>query len=1477
MARKLNTRLLLYLVIFVGVPVAVFLFVVLSRPGGLAGDPKEYLARAKNYMEHEQWPQAFLDIKKAAKLDPKSNEIRYLLGRIALYQDPPALNAARQSFEAVIVSDPTNFEARRDLAELYVLPPVELRPPFGTGRKTAHDLPLPLLYMLSGRGGPWRTSPDLALREIDSLIKLKPDYAPGHLWGAIVEMLVGDTKPLKQDSAVCYEDAVRRCRAGIQQVPHSLDLYRLLTQALTKLEQGDDKISEVLQEAVQNNPKDPEAHLLEANWLISKDKSDEAVQVLDEGLKQGGETAGLYLALGEVAARRNQAEPAREYFQKSLVLDPKQEGAYLRLSALYRLDNDREKAADILKKGAEQVPDSIPLMTDLADLDLELARIADADALIAQIEKLNPDGGDVAYLRGKRAMIDRQVHLAITYLRQAREQKVTPRVILLLGRAYYAAGELGAARQELTDLLAMVPGLTSARRMLADIQLRLQDYDEVLRNASILLQADPQDVEIRMLAAQALLAQRKVEEALAQAQMAADRSKDDPRPLILLAGIQQRLNRLPQAEATLLRAKALDKNPEVVYRALIGFYRATNQPKKLNAAIEEARVRMPDAVIVAEDETPQEVEAMLRNRLAESPSPRNKLALANLLTVTGHPEEGLALFDAVLNEADAKSFEWRTAWQSAFTSRLSAGDYEAAVKLIDRLRTVDPQAAELLFADALLALRQGKLAEATKQLQDVVAKNPVSAAYLLLGQVLMQQNRLDEARQALQQALTLRPDLVMARILLGHIHLRQGNYAGALAETKEALGFAPNSVALMELKAAAQAGEGQWDEAIKTREDIGRLVPDNVANLLPLAGLYYQRNRMADAEAKYRAAYRLSPKDLRVVQAMADFLARTARRPEGEAIIETYINENPDKPEGYVLRGDFVAEYGTIEQSEVSYRRAFALKPDDPLPLLRIGDHYASTQQWDKAEAVYNEVVAKFKDNGPAWKRLADTYMLQGDLGKAQTMIEKVLEQNPKDAQALVVRGRIAARNQNLEEARQYMRKALDITPTYGEARFWLATLYTSSDPLQSLEILDQIDPSDAAYEKAMLLRSSISTRRGQLRQAIVDLRQLLTFRPTSVMGRYTLAERYMATGEYSKAADVLAELVRDDKDPMVLVRLSEALFRSERYEEALTRAEQARAAKPESPEALVAEARCLIALNRKDEAIRRIQSVMDVYHEAWPRLALVAVYEMTGQPDKAIEALATGLIAQPTWEEGYVQEAAILRRVAETAPPANRQGIIQRARQVLLEGLTRIPGSIAIRTQLGGMEIDDGNYSQSLQVLQSLAEAFRSKYSRLQEDLPGLRPYIPGVRFYSLGLYYSGKVDEAIGWSTMLWELDPTEVANANNLAWILAVEKKQYDEAWQIIQRVLRLVPDEPQILDTAGWIAYLKGDYQTASANLQRSIQRKDNSEAHYHLAYVFEAITRPDDARDEYKKALDMGGLKARDKQDAEQRLKALGET
>jgi tetratricopeptide (TPR) repeat protein len=90
---------------------------------------------------------------------------------------------------------------------------------------------------------------------------------------------------------------------------------------------------------------------------------------------------------------------------------------------------------------------------------------------------------------------------------------------------------------------------------------------------------------------------------------------------------------------------------------------------------------------------------------------------------------------------------------------------------------------------------------------------------------------------------------------------------------------------------------------------------------------------------------------------------------------------------------------------------------------------------------------------------------------------------------------------------------------------------------------------------------------------------------------------------------------------------------------------------------------------------------------------------------------------------------------------------------------------------------------------------------------------------------------------SAAVVSLEPRNVIALNNLAYALAVRTKELDEALTIARRAYGVAPEDPNVLDTLGWIEHLKGDPQEAATRLRAAAQRAPNSaDIRLHAALV-----------------------------------------
>jgi tetratricopeptide (TPR) repeat protein len=105
--------------------------------------------------------------------------------------------------------------------------------------------------------------------------------------------------------------------------------------------------------------------------------------------------------------------------------------------------------------------------------------------------------------------------------------------------------------------------------------------------------------------------------------------------------------------------------------------------------------------------------------------------------------------------------------------------------------------------------------------------------------------------------------------------------------------------------------------------------------------------------------------------------------------------------------------------------------------------------------------------------------------------------------------------------------------------------------------------------------------------------------------------------------------------------------------------------------------------------------------------------------------------------------------------------------------------------------------------------------------------------------------------------EINPKFGPAANNLAWMLAEGGGNIDEALNLAQVAKEQLPKNPSVMDTLGWIYYLKGSYLNAISELKDSIEiSPDNATVNYHLGMAHFKNNQKAEAKEYLKKALEL---------------------
>jgi uncharacterized protein (TIGR03790 family) len=139
------------------------------------------------------------------------------------------------------------------------------------------------------------------------------------------------------------------------------------------------------------------------------------------------------------------------------------------------------------------------------------------------------------------------------------------------------------------------------------------------------------------------------------------------------------------------------------------------------------------------------------------------------------------------------------------------------------------------------------------------------------------------------------------------------------------------------------------------------------------------------------------------------------------------------------------------------------------------------------------------------------------------------------------------------------------------------------------------------------------------------------------------------------------------------------------------------------------------------------------------------------------------------------------------------------------------------------------------------LARGDRAAAQRLLTELTKAVPDSVAAEMELAGLLKeNGEIDLAIAHYRRVLKLRPRHPLALNNLAYILATDAHALSEAKTLADESLKLLPRDPNVLDTVGWIAYLSGDHAQASKLLAQAVNGvPDNAEVRLHAAFAYAA--------------------------------------
>jgi tetratricopeptide (TPR) repeat protein len=448
---------------------------------------------------------------------------------------------------------------------------------------------------------------------------------------------------------------------------------------------------------------------------------------------------------------------------------------------------------------------------------------------------------------------------------------------------------LDSAEKTLWNVLSTEPANQEALTMLGVIRGRQQRFAEAEALFRRVVQLNPKSLTAVHNLAGALLAQDKADEALKEYQHAVELAPQDVGLRIEAAQLELARGGYAQALAFLDGIKPAQFPPEAVpYKAasLIGLDRKSDAEAliPLVETTPSAAVELAQVFIEANDG-----DAGLK--CLSYTKPANKTAIAGVdylrgraLRLKGENEKAQAAFRRAL-AADPKSVPSMLASAEVLAAE---NKHAESYRTLEQARKVDPQSVEVLRYMVVEAMRAGLNENALKAATELQKLSPALDDRYLVSTVLVQQKQYLPASHILEDYVAQRPQDAKAYLALGMSYLAMLHYAEAQKALERALQLDSRLAEAEYQLGLLESQQGRREEARQHWERAVELKPDHAGALFSLGTILMESGQLPQAESAFERSLAADPGNMKTEYNLALVLNKLGRSDEAKIHFERY-------------------------------------------------------------------------------------------------------------------------------------------------------------------------------------------------------------------------------------------------------------------------------------------------------------------------------------------------------------------------------------------------------------------------------------------------------------------------------------------------------------------------------------------------------------------------------------------------------------
>ncbi len=796
--------------------------------------------------------------------------------------------------------------------------------------------------------------------------------------------------------------------------------------------------------------------------------------------------------------------------------------------------------------------------------------LAEAEQAVREIEQLAGSGEDPQVIKweGMLELAKGDTYVAVKKLYATYEQVkasggADPQVSYALAKVFKNSAEVGAATEFMVSALKAGVAAVKPEALFdyADLALKQQAYDEVLRVANSFEESFWPSERARILRINAYIGAKQFDEA---EQELAKANQEDPNiiklNMLLAEGRTVKiLYSLAEKQLKLDANELLDSEKTRSLNVA-----ATDELKRYNDTTEKLlqKLLQIDPNFVSNND----VMGICNNYIRQGNIEQAKNLIKRILELS--PGNITALFyKQVLSEPDPNNVspQKRRDIEMAVLTGIDNPAQRSIALGSFYFRNNEPNEAIAEFKKILNLTLPAKENTASQGLYNEIMDSQRFAAIYLSDMSLISKD-VELAEQVLSVARQNNLDGCQGKFFAAFIPVIKEDYKGALAQLNECLKESPVFSLAYFLRSKVNAALGNEPASIADIQKAASFNPldGNIAKEYALV-LHRRNNKLGDSMTASQAA---ETKEA-IIRAIRLNSGPTGLQLQG--LYAEYVNkENPDEAlairdrlskispgvENYFMEGKMAMQMALREtdskrkqflfdKASSAFEKAHAYDPNNKLVLDNYAEYFRVTNQNQKAE----ELLVKSKDKRLLWIH----YFRDGKFEEAKKILNDLYEADSKDPYTIRGLVLLAEQDANQQAVKKYSEELLSVEDTPGNRLFQIQTFLRIGSLKEAEDKLQSLKEKYPDERRALQLEAHLAMRQGQMKKALELANKNLGTDQDNPTAWQLRGNINFLMGKYDEAALDLNKSKSLLDDPVTRLLLAKAYLRSGREEDAIT------------------------------------------------------------------------------------------------------------------------------------------------------------------------------------------------------------------------------------------------------------------------------------------------------------------------------------